>query len=165
MSDTLNALITLGLKVHQVKDLDLADAKHDLDAAWEQLFQTGTGAGQANKLFADERSLADGANEELDLAGGLLDAFGATLTFAKVKVLAFKNKSTTQTLSVGGAAANAFSAFLGDPTDVVKIAPGGFALLILDPAGVTVTADTGDKLKIANSAGAVCAYDIVIVGH
>jgi hypothetical protein len=42
---------------------------------------SGTGAGQADLVFSDTRTLAASANESLDLAGSLVGAFGATLTF------------------------------------------------------------------------------------
>lgn len=164
MSDSLNTLVKLLIKGRQVKSLALEDIKKDFEQDWEQSFGSGTGAGNADKEFDDERTLGDAASESLDLAGGLTDAFGAVITLAKVKVLAIKNKSATQTLSVGGAASNGFIGWVGDPTDIVKVGPGAFALLICDPAGVAVTAGTGDLLKIANSAGATCAYDIIVVG-
>ncbi len=164
MSDSLTGLVNLLISANMIKDLDLADAKFPLSQTWAQEFQSGSGSGQINKLFADTRTLADGANEELDLAGALTDPFGASLTFTKVKVLAIKNKSATQTLSVGGAAANAWSALFGDATDILKIAPSSMALLVCDPAGVAVTAATADLLKIANSAGAAADYDIIVLG-
>ena len=164
MADTLSALVKLMLKSHQVKDQALKDPKSDVDLSWEQSFTPGTGSGQVSKEFDDERTLADAASENLDLAGGVTDAFGVAVTFTKIKVLAIKNKSAAQTLSVGGAASLGFIGWVGDPTDIIKIGPGAMALLICDPAGVTVTAATGDLLKVANSAGAVCAYDIFIAG-
>lgn len=164
MADSLTALIRLLVSSTYIKDLDLRDPKDVLSKTYEQEFASGTGSGKANLQFVDSRELADGASESLDLAGSLLDAFGATLTFVKIKVLLIKNLSTTQTLSIGGAASTAWSAWLGDPTDVVKIGPGAMALLVCDPVGVAVGAGSTDLLKIANSAGAVCDYDIVIIG-
>lgn len=164
MADSLSLLAKVLLKGRQIKSLDLEDVKKDIEQDWEQSFGPGTGAGLVDKEFDDERTLGDGSSENLDLSGSLVDAFGAAILFAKIKVLAIKNKSTTQTLSVGGAASLGFIAWVGDPTDVIKIGPGAFALLICDPAGVAVTAGTADLLKIANSAGATCIYDIFIAG-
>lgn len=164
MSNSLRIMARLLITGHQVHGLDLEDVTKDLALDWQVPLASGTGAGQVDLEFDDERSLADGANESLDLAGGLTDAFGNVLTFAKLKLLAIQNKSATQTLSVGGAASNGFVTWVGDPTDIVKIGPGAMALLICNPAGVAVTPSTGDLLKIANSAGAACIYDIVIAG-
>ncbi|TSA12010.1 MAG: hypothetical protein D4R73_02955 [Deltaproteobacteria bacterium] len=164
MADTLSVLVKLLLKGHQVKDQALADPRKDFELDWEQQFSPGTGAGLVDKEFDDERTLADGASENLDLSGGLTDSYGASIILAKVKILAIKNKSTTQTLSVGGAASLGFVGWVGDPTDIIKVGPASFALLICNPAGVAVTAGTGDLLKILNSAGAACIYDIFIAG-
>lgn len=164
MVDSLRILARLLLTGRQIKSQDLEDVGKDLALDWQLPLAPGTGAGLVDKEFDDERTLADGATENLDLSGSLTDAYGASILFAKVKVLAIKNKSTTQTLSVGGAATLGFIGWVGDPTDKVLIGPGAFALLICDPVGVTVTAGTGDLLKIANSAGAACIYDIVIAG-
>jgi len=164
MTDSLSFLVKLLLKGRQIKSQDLEDTPKSFELDWEQSFGPGTGAGLVDKQYDDERTLGDGASENLDLSGSLVDTFGVVILFAKIKVLAIKNKSTTQTLSVGGAASLGFIAWVGDPTDIVKIGPGAMALLICDPAGVAVTAATADLLKIANSAGATCIYDIFIAG-
>jgi hypothetical protein len=164
MTDSLRILARLLFTGKQVRTLDLETLSEEFAQDWQVPFTPGADSGQVNKQFDDERSLGDGANESLDLSGVLLDAFGAVLAFTKIKILAIKNKSATQTLSVGGVASNGFVTWVGDPTDIVKIGPGAMALLICDPVGVTVTAGTGDLLKIANSAGAACIYDIFIAG-
>lgn len=127
---------------------------------------TGAGANQANEYFSDRRTLADSATEDLDLAGSLTNGLGVTVALARVKFIYIKNRSTTQVLSVGGAASNQFINWVGDATDVIKIRPGGFLLLVApDATGYAVTASTGDKLKIANgAAGQSADYDIVIGG-
>jgi hypothetical protein len=163
MADTLNALIRLAITAAHVKDLDLADPRDTLALNLEQAFITGNGSGQADRIFHDTRSLADAATEDLDLYGGLTDAFGTTLNFAKVKALIIKNLSTTQTLSVGGAAATQFSNWVANVNDIVVLPPGAF-LCLVNPAGYAVTSIL-DLLKIANSAGAAGSYDIVIIGN
>lgn len=164
-AETFTGRAQLNVTGNYSKTGDLATAKDRLEKTFEQLFTSGTGSGQANKQFHDTRSLDDGANESLDLAGGLTDQFGNALTFTKVKFLFIANTSTTQTLSVGGGGVNSFINWVADATDIVKIGPGAKAMLVCDPAGVTVTAATGDLLKILNSAGAACTYDIVIWGN
>ena len=164
MADTLTSLLRLLIVATKVKDLDINDPRDALSKEYETQLASGTGSSQADLIFHDTRSLADGASEDLDLAGVLADAFGATLTFAKVKALIIKNNSATQTLSVGGASANQFVNWVGDATDIIKIAPSGFFALTGPLAGYVVTAATGDKLKVANSAGAGATYDIIIIG-
>lgn len=164
-AETFSGRVQINVTGTYSKAGDLSTAKDRLEKAFEQLFTNGTGSGQANKQFHDARSLEAGANESLDLAGGLTDTFGNSLTFTKIKFLLIANTSTTQTLSVGGGGVNSFINWVADATDIVKIGPGATAVLICDPAGVTVTADTGDLLKILNNAGAACIYDIVIFGN
>ena len=163
MTDALNALVRLAITGVYTKDMDLADPKDTLSKTIEQAFTYGTGSGQANILFHDQRQLADAASEDLDLYGSLANAFGTTLNFAKVKALIIKNLSSTQTLSVGGAAATQFSNWVANVNDIVVLPPGSF-LCLVNPAGYAVTSIL-DLLKIANSAGAVCDYEIIIIGN
>jgi hypothetical protein len=163
MADTLNAVLRLLVSGTYTKDLDLADPKDTLNKSIEQAFTTGTGADQANLMFHDIRALADAATEDLDLYGGLVNAFGATLNFAKIKALIIRNLSTTQTLSVGGAAATQFSNWVANVNDIVVLPPESW-LCLVNPAGYAVTSIL-DLLKIANSAGAVCSYEIILIGN
>lgn len=127
---------------------------------------SGTGAGQADRVWADRRTLAASASEDLDLTGTLVDALGATLTLARVKALyVAASASNTNDVVLGGAASSAWSALLG-ATGTVTVKPGG-VLLVVAPGATAypVTAGTGDLLKVANSgAGSSVTYDICIVG-
>jgi hypothetical protein len=125
---------------------------------------TGTADGEINAEVSDQRTLSASSNEDLDLAGGLADAFGALVTLAKVKLLVIHNESTTQTLTVKAAASNGWVAWSKGSTDGIAIAPGGFECFYA-PAGLAVTAGTGDKLNVANPSGASCVYSIYAVGN
>lgn len=127
---------------------------------------TGTGTGQADLVYAGQRTLAASGSENLDLAGGLTDAFGSTLTFVDVKaILVFASASNTNSVVVGGAASNAFTGPWGGTTPTTSIPPGGFAVFSHPGAGWTVTASTGDILKVANSGGSTgVTYRIVVIG-
>jgi hypothetical protein len=127
-------------------------------------FTAGTGNNQVNTVFHDTRTLAGGASEELDLAGSLTNALGATVTFTYIKALMIFNKSATQTLTIGGAATNAWEAWTLAAGDAIKILPDGMLLLVAPLAGYAVTASTADKLKILNSATNSADYDIWIIG-
>jgi hypothetical protein len=128
-------------------------------------FAKGLGAGKADLVFADTRTLAASATENLDLSGVLTDAFGATLAFVQVVAILVKaHAANVNNVIVGGAASNAFL-LLADATDKVVIPPGGAFLLMAD-AGFGVTPSTGDLLKVANSAGTTgVTYDIVVIGR
>src|SRR5574343_298099 len=135
MSDTLTAHVTLSIAITKTKDLDIKDIRDSFTDVWELKLANGTGSGNADLYFRDTRSLGDGATEDLDLAGSLIDPFGATITFAKIKFLAIKNNSTTQTFSVGGASANQLAGLFAAVNDIITIPPntaaaeGGWTVL------------------------------------
>lgn len=129
----------------------------------------GTLAGQADRLFQDTRTIAASSNDDLDLANVLLDVFGATLTFARIKALVVSAAAgNTNDVLVGGAATNTLASLTGATTDKIRLRPGAtFALLAgaADLTGYTVVATTGDLLRVANSgAGSSVTYDIVVIG-
>ncbi|MFG3349502.1 hypothetical protein ACGF1Z_31145 [Streptomyces sp. NPDC048018] len=148
--------------------LDLTTAAAPLAVRSAASWTSGTGAGQADKLFSDRRTLAASATEDLDLAGVLLDAFGAAITWARIKGLIIRADATNQNnVVVGAASSNAWATLLG-ATSTLTLRPGAsFAVNtgVADATAYAVTAGTGDLLKVANSgAGSAVNYDIVIIG-
>jgi hypothetical protein len=128
----------------------------------------GTGAGQADRAFFDTRQLAASATEDLDLAGTLVDAFGVTQTFARVKLVIVRAHATnTNQVQVTRDADAGVPLFMA-AGDGVSLRPGAvFALAAgaADATGYAVTATTGDLLVVTNSgAGSVVDYDIAILG-
>jgi hypothetical protein len=129
---------------------------------------TGTGSGQADRLFSDTRTIAASSNDDLDLAGVLVDPLGATLTFARVKTLIVKAASANaNTLIMGGAASNPVTTILGGTTPTLTLRPDGLLVLDVgaDATGYAVTAATADILRFTNGgAGSSVTYDVIIVG-
>ncbi|NNJ04151.1 hypothetical protein HHX38_08385 [Streptomyces sp. PKU-MA01144] len=148
--------------------LDLATGTVPLQVRHAVNLSSGTGAGQADKVFSDRRTLAASATEDLDLAGVLLDAFGAAITFARIKGLVIKAAAgNTNNVVIGAAATNTWATLLG-ATHTITLRPGA-ALCVMagatDATGYAVTAGSGDLLKVANSAGGTSVtYDIVLIG-
>jgi hypothetical protein len=147
-------------------DLGTGSAKQSLSRSMS--LGNGTAAGKADKVFSDRRTLAASATEDLDLAGVLLDAFGAAITFARVKgLLIAAAAGNTNNVVIGAAASNPWSTLLS-ATGTVVLRPGAFLAVgtgVADATGYAVTAGTGDLLKIANSgAGTSVTYDIHIIG-
>lgn len=163
----LRTNIVMSAKMTETGSLDRgpASAAPELTFAIEML--TGFAANQADRVFTDDRTLAASTNDDLDLAGGVTNSFGTTITFAKVKAIFVTSKLTNTTdLTIGGAPANGFIGPFGAATHTIKIPPGG-GMMIAGPglAGVgTVTAATADLLRIANGAGAAADYSVVIIG-
>jgi hypothetical protein len=162
----LSTNIALTLVATLTGTADLSTPKDTLNYPITDTLDSGTAIDQADKIYRSTRTLGSGANESLDLAGSLTDALGATITFAKVKLILIKNKSTTAAniLTVGAAASNAFESW-GATGSTIKVGPDGFVVLYNpSAAGYAVTAGTGDLLKIANGGSSSTAYDIIIVG-
>lgn len=144
---------------------DLSSASASLDKTFATPLTNGTGLNQANNSWSDRRTLASGANEDLDLAGTLTNAFGATVVFTKIKSITIQAlMANTTNMTVTRPAANGVP-FMLAAGDGFVLTPGGcFTLTNPSDAGIAVTAATGDLINIANSAGASGSYDIVIVG-
>lgn len=139
------------------------------ETAYAKIWQltNGTGANQAQAVYAAQRTITASSSENLDLNGTLLDAFGATVAITKVKaILIYAAIANTNDVVVGGAGANAWVAPFGSNTDKINVKPGGIQVLIApDANGYAVVAGTADLLKVANGgAGTSVTYDIVIIG-
>lgn len=167
MAATLTTKITGSLTATYKNDLDLAsrDIVHVMSLGLT--LASGTGSGQANMAWSDTRTLAASTTEDLDLAGALTDGTGATLTFARVKVIAVKAATAnTNNVLVGGAAATQFVGWVSDATDKVVVRPGGLLLLYApDATAYPLTGGASDFLRIGNSgAGTGVDYSIVLIG-
>lgn len=161
-----NTKLNLTLASTQTSVLDLATASLPLKYAKSMALASGTGTGQADRIFTDTRTLAASATENLDLAGSLVDAFGATITFARIKmVLVTAAVGNTNNVNVIRESTNGVPLFLA-LSDGIPVRPGGgFCWWTPDAAGVVVTAATGDLLTITNSgSGTSVTYDVVIIG-
>lgn len=147
---------------------DISAPEQDLNVNERIALSLGTMAGQADLLFSDTRTIAASGTDSLDLAGVLTDAFGQVMTAVEiVGVLVFAHAGNTNDVVVGGAPSNTWTGFFGDPTDKLKVKPGGFAFIAAptNPA-YPVTAGTGDLLLVANSSsGTSVDYDIVVIGR
>ncbi|WP_447724632.1 hypothetical protein [Sphingomonas koreensis] len=121
---------------------------------------------KANILFSDRRTLAASANEDIDLAGALSDAFGASITAAEVVAIFVSAASgNTNSVNVTRPAANGFIGPFLAAGDGVSVKPGEWQSFV-SQSGWAVTAATGDLLNLANSgAGTQVIYDLVIVGR
>lgn len=163
----LASQVNLTLAAQLDTALDLATASVPLSVSRAFSMANGTGLGQADKIFHDRRTLTASATEDLDLAGVLLDPFGAAITFARIKVLLIAaDSANTNNVIVGNATTNGFISWVGAATHTVTVRPGGLLLLAAaDATSYAVTAGTADLLKILNSAGGTSVtYDVVLIG-
>ncbi|MCX4575612.1 hypothetical protein OHB41_20950 [Streptomyces sp. NBC_01571] len=148
--------------------LDMGTGRAPQSLSKSMSLASGTGVGKADRIFSDRRTLAASATEDLDLAGVLLDAFGAAITFARIKgLIVAAAAGNTNNVVVGAASSNPWATLLGS-THTLTLRPGAFVAVgtgVADAVGYAVTASTGDLLKIANSSsGTPVTYDIHIIG-
>lgn len=139
-----------------------------------QPFTDGSGDDQMQDQYVAQATVSAGVDvkeDSYDLAGGLIDVFGNTLTFATMKKLIIINRSTTagEDLTIGGPSAGTTGAlvtdlFDGDSDSRLKIKAGyGFALGGGE-AGYTVTGGSADVLVVTNAGTGDITYDIIIAG-
>jgi len=166
MAITLSGSVSVSAALDLVSALDLRSVTDPIRYGANYSFTNGTGANQANECFVDTRTLSASATEDLDLAGGLTDAYGTALTFTKIKAIIIKAAAAnTNNVQITRPASNGLVLFMA-ASDGIALTPGAcFAFIAPDANGVAVTAGTGDLLTITNSAGTTgVTYDIVIVG-
>ncbi|MBP5931829.1 hypothetical protein QBA57_28595 [Streptomyces scabiei] len=162
----LSTNMRLDLKSTLSSALDLVTSRAPLDYSAVIDLASGTGANQADRIFADTRTLAASATEDLDLAGVLSDPLGASLTFARIKAVLIRAAAgNTNSVNVTRPASNGVPLFLA-ASDGLAVRPGGLFLWVApDATGVAVTAGTGDLLTLTNSAGSTSVtYDVIIIG-
>jgi hypothetical protein len=171
----LDTLLQLQLTAKLTTTKDLGVTPESVLPIFERIhLATGTGAGKADKLWYDERTLAASATEDLDLVGTLTDDFGVTFSPTKIKALWIKAASAdplvvanTNDVIVGAASATQWAALLGT-TGTLRLRPGAQIMLAAgkaDATGYVCAAGATDLLKVANSAaGTQVIYQIAIVG-
>lgn len=164
----LSSMVAVYAFAEQTSAIDLGTSRAPQSLSKSMQLISGTGAGKADRVFSDRRTLAASGTEDLDLAGTLVDAFGAAITFARVKGLVISAAAAnTNNVVVGAAASAPWIALLG-ATHTLTLRPGAFVAVgtgTADAVGYAVTATTADLLKIANSSsGTSVTYDIHIIG-
>jgi len=163
---SLTAKVSLSVSGSHVNPLDLGSVVLPFAESAVASYATGVAAGQADRVFTDQRTLVASATEDLDLAGVLIDAFGALITFARIKALIIKAAAgNTNNVNLSRpAGATGVPLFLA-VSDGIVIPPGFcFAWFGTGP-GVIVTPASGDLITLTNAAaGTPVTYDVVIIG-
>jgi hypothetical protein len=160
---SLTPIVSSGIVGAYTKTRLGAEVSWNLHHELRDQFTDGTGIGAVNIAYDAEPVIGSGATLNLDLAGGgLLNPFGDSLTFVKVKAMRYESAEANTTNVTIGAGSNPFLGPLGAAgTHVLK--PGG-VYLWSDPNGYTVTAATGDNVQHVNAAGAGATVKITIIG-
>ena len=166
MSGTIDHVnVTLKIDSQLNSPLDLSTAFDPILINQLITFSNGTATGTCSQHWSDTRTLTASATENLDMAASIVNVFGTTLTFAKLKVVYVKAAAAnTNDVQFQRATTNGVPLFMA-ATDGIALAPGEIFLYVSPGVGKTVTAATGDIFTITNSAGGTSvSYDIVLIG-
>lgn len=135
-----------------------------------EVLASGTGSGQATKVFQDVRTLALSTDENLDFQT-LLDPFGTALGLTKIKWLIIQAASANAAdLRLTPGSANGWDAFLSPSAALGPDIPqldvqAGTALVLVNSAAGYVVDAAHKVLNVENLSGAASGiYTITIVG-
>ena len=165
MAKTLTASVSGGVNwthTNTVTGDNSATVTDQNSDTYSQSFTNGTGAINTIDLkYSVMVTLAGAATNTLDLYNSLTDSFGATINFARIKVISVRVLSSDDdATSLGGPvdignAANPLVNWISVGTTKVRV--GGtaakkafFLLSTADAVGYAVTATTGDNFMLTN---------------
>ena len=164
---TLTTRVTARVEATHTSGLDLATVSDPLDFLRRIELASGTGASQADQVWHDQRTLSASASEDLDFAGSLADAFGSTLTFARIKLLAvYAAAANTNNVVVTQDSSAGVAGIFTGASEGVSVRPGGIFLWVApDATAAAVTATSADLITFTNSSsGTSVTYDVVVIG-
>jgi len=163
----LTSTISGGISARQTVVNDAGTASYPAAFSQSISLADGTIAGKADKLFTDTRTVALSSSEDIDLSGSLLDGFGNSVVFVKIKGLyIFAHADNTNNVVVGAKGpTTGWVGFFAANTNSISLKPGYFFCLGGSGTGYSVTNTTDDIILVTNSgAGTGVTYDIAIVG-
>ncbi len=165
MATTLTTKVNLNINTVHTSDAEgLANASATIEQQMLLALADGVGKDQSDLVYSEKDQSISGAVDR-DLAGSLLDAFGATLTFVKVKALMITAAvANTDTIIAFGKGATGFLGPLTVNTETLIIRPGG-ALVVFAPdlTGYPVAAGSTDILTF-NVGGGTQVFSWQIIG-
>lgn len=135
---------------------------------YDDTLASGTAADEADLIWSDQRTLAAGANDDLDLTALARALFGSTVTIdlARVKVILIVHTSTTagEKLQLDSSVTNGFTGpFAGSATSKLEIGADSAALLASKKDG-WATASNNKILRIHNAGALSATYKMVVLG-
>ncbi len=164
---SVQALLNFSLKLSQFGTPSFGETPAwRATMSYNKTFKNGTAANKYDRQYLAERTVASGATDAIDLTGVLQDAYGTTITAAKLVGIAIINEAAdgtqnTTSLTIGGGS-NAVPGF-GTALDAIE--PGGSFIQISPGANglAAITAGTGDIIRVVNGSGASAKYQIALL--
>jgi hypothetical protein len=140
-------------------------------AAVSQVLGFGTASGQMNQLVMQERSLGPGLSESLDLYDGstctpaLIDIMRSNVAFRTIRGFAIwvLDGGDDAGVTIGAAASNANTLWLGGTTPTVTIYPDSGAFAFGQQAGKAVTS-SARNVKVLNNGAVSVTYLVAMAG-
>lgn len=167
MAVTLNGKISLIMSLAYADQSGVQPKQANVGLSPSFTITSGTGANQADKIYAETITIAASGSATRDLAGSLTDVFGVALTFVKVKgIFVSAASANTNNVLIGNAGATQFLGPFGAAAHTVAVLPGGLAAFVAPNAAAwAVAAGSADVLGFANSSsGTSVTFDLVIIG-
>lgn len=151
--------VSWNTKYWNTEDLNIAKDDHNVQVS--KSWSDGTGNGQANRVWKDQRSVNASSNDDIDLSGALTDTLGQIVNWTKLRAIFIDNLSG-EDLKLESA--NSPAGLFGASGDFINIPPYSMFCLT-SKAGWAITNDTADKLRIANYDSTTAAtYNIRLLG-
>lgn len=162
---SLTGVITASFSFTQVAGSQpgFVSAKDTAQRTSTTQFSSGTGDGSVDLMLRKEYTVSSGGGTQaIDLVGANTDAFGNTISFAKIKGILVRNSSAVA-VSLKPGASSAWVALLKSGSEVVIPAYGILAFGVESGNGHSISAGS-DNLLLQNDAGANATVEIIVVG-
>jgi hypothetical protein len=133
-------------------------------AAIKNTLDDGTAANQAQEFWHDRRSVAGGANDDLDLNNAsLTNAYGQTVAMTRAVwfLLRLTSPATGVRLVIGNAPTNTWTAWFGAAAHTEEVRDITFHVNQIDAWTIS---GTNKVLRINNPTGSAIQYDIIVIG-
>ena len=169
MADALALTVDAYISWTFTEALDLSNVVDSATMQHEKAFTTGTGNGQADRLFHESHTLG-AANRDYNLDAlaynSMFQSNTVTIAIIKLKGIFIRRTDTERavTLRVDSSVTNSIlTPFNSDTSTVLEIKSESMVMLTNTMPGWTVTPGSADILRLTSS-GAGCVYDIVLFG-
>lgn len=157
MSTTCTARFDLQIRAPLTQDNPLGTIPASIDS----LVQFSSS--EVTKRHYRVYNISASGSQSLDLASALEDGFGNALTFAKVKAMVVRNRSTSSTAACTVERPGSNGVPILSAAGTIAVDP---VLVYTNKAGATVTASTGDLISINNAdANASADIEVLILGN
>lgn len=168
MATTLTSSIKITVTGNLVgTPLQIGKATYGFTETFIQSFTNGIGLDQANNIWADNRTILASGTDDINLSGGVTNAYNTAITFTSIKAMLIKAAAgNTNNLIIGNQGVTPFSSFFGAAVHTLIVPPNGLFLLENPNIDGYPVTPTTNLLRITNGAGGTpVSYKIIIIGE